>query len=120
MADAYQLLLEAPAEKLQGETFNIGNENLSIAGIAERVGRVVQEEFPEKGEIEVHNEPSDDRRSYHINSDKIRRVLGFQPRRTVEDAVRDLCDAFRHGLLPDSTEADRYYNVRSLQRLRAE
>ena len=50
--------------------------------------------FPEKGEIEIVTTPTDDNRSYHINSDKIHRVLGFAPKRTIEDAVRDLCRAF--------------------------
>ena len=38
---------------------------------------VVQKEFPEKGEISIHRTESDDNRSYHINSDKIKKVLGF-------------------------------------------
>ena len=52
---------------------------------------VVSQEFPEKGDVAIVTTPSDDLRSYHINSDKIKRVLGLQPRHTIEDAVRDLC-----------------------------
>ena len=37
--------------------------------IAEVVKKVVQEEFPERGELEIITMPSDDIRSYHINSD---------------------------------------------------
>lgn len=117
--DAVELLLAAPAEKVQKEIFNIGYENMSIADIAEVVKRVVQEEFPEKGEIPIDTAPSDDIRSYHINSEKVKRALGFQPKYRVEDAVRELCGAFRDGWLPRSMDDDRYFNVRRLKRLNA-
>lgn len=115
MVDAYELMLHAPHEKIHGEVFNIGIENQSIAQLALRVKRVVSEEMPEKGEIKIVTTPSDDDRSYHVNSDKIQRVLGYRPKRTVEDAVRDVVRAFRNHLLPDSFENDRYYNVRTLK-----
>lgn len=117
--DLCALLLEAPAEKVRNETFNCGHENMSIMEIGLLVKRVVEELMPEKGEIKLVTEPTDDVRSYHINSDKIRRVLGFAPKRTVEDAIRDLVAAFRAGKLPRSMEDDRYYNVRTLKKLRA-
>ena len=46
--------------------------------------------IPEKSKIDIVTTPSNDNRSYHVNSDKILRVLGFRPRRTIEDAVRDI------------------------------
>ncbi len=115
MADAYQLLLQVPAAKIQGETFNIGYQNLSITEIAKLVGMVVMEEYPEKGKIEIVTTSSDDRRSYHINSDKVREVLGFTPKRSIEDAVRDICRAMKAGKLPGSINDDRYFNVRTMK-----
>ncbi len=117
MVDAYELMLTAPHEKIHGETFNVGFENHSIAELAEKVRAVVMEEMPERGEIDIVTAPSDDNRSYRVNSDKIRRVLGFSPRRTIEDAIRDLTRAFRNHLLPDSFANDWYYNVRTMKRL---
>jgi nucleoside-diphosphate-sugar epimerase len=117
--DAVKLFLTAPSEKIQRETFNVGYQNLSIMDIARLVQRVVSKEFPEKGDVAIVTTPSDDLRSYHINSDKIRRVLGYAPRHSIEDAVRDLCQAFRDGLIPDSMNDDQYFNVRRLKRLRA-
>ena len=117
--DAVKLFLTAPAEKIQRETFNVGYQNLSIMDIARLVQRVVSKEFPEKGEVAIVTTPSDDLRSYHINSDKIRRVLGYAPRHSIEDAVRNLCQAFRDGLIPDGMNDDQYFNVRRLKRLRA-
>jgi nucleoside-diphosphate-sugar epimerase len=119
MVDAYELMLTAPHEKIHGEVFNIGFENHSIADLAKSVKKVVEEEFPDKGEIEIETTPSDDNRSYHVNSDKVNRVLGFTPKHTIEDAVRDLCRAFKAGKLPDSFDNDWYYNVRTMKQIGA-
>lgn len=117
--DAVQMFLEAPKEKIQGEIFNVGFQNLSLMEIANLVRKVVLEEFPAYGDLEIVTTPSDDIRSYHINSDKVTRALGFKPKYTIEDAVRELCVAFRDGRLPNSFDDDIYFNVRRLQRLKA-
>jgi nucleoside-diphosphate-sugar epimerase len=117
--DAVELLLAAPADKVQNEIFNVGYQNLSLMAIAELVRRVVAEEVPHRRHVDIVTTPSDDLRSYHINSDKIRRVLGYSPRHTIEDAVRELTRAFLANKLPNSMEDDRYYNVRLLKRLKA-
>ncbi|MGH6881388.1 NAD-dependent epimerase/dehydratase family protein [Hypericibacter sp.] len=119
MCDLYELLLELPDEKIAGETFNAGYQNMSIMDIALTVRDVVTKEFPGRGTIDIVTTPTDDIRSYHINSDKIRRMLGFSPSHAVEDAVRDLCKAFKANKLPNSMTDDRYFNVRRLKSLRA-
>jgi nucleoside-diphosphate-sugar epimerase len=119
MAAAYELMLEAPHEKIHGETFNIGFENHSIGDIAKIVKKVVEEEMPEKGNIDIVTTLSNDNRSYHVNSDKITRILGFKAKRTIEDAVRDLACAFRNHLLPNSFDDDWYYNVRTMKKIGA-
>ena len=118
MCDLYELLLELPDEKIAGQTFNAGYQNHSIMDIAKIVRQVVQEEFPDKGQIEIVTTPTDDIRSYHINSDRIAARLGFRPKRGIEDAVRDLCQAFKAGKLPDSMSDERYFNVKALKRRR--
>jgi nucleoside-diphosphate-sugar epimerase len=92
---------------------------MSIMDIARTVREVVKQEFPDRGDIDIVTTPTDDIRSYHINSDKIRRKLGFVPRHSVADAVRDLCKAFKAGKLPNSMTDDQYFNVRRLKALRA-
>lgn len=119
MVDAYELMLAAPHEKIQGAVFNIGFENHSIADLAHIVKRVVAEDMPERGAVHIVTTPSDDTRSYHVNSDKIYRMLGYRPKRTIEDAVRDLTRAFRNHLLDDSFDNDWYYNVRTMKRIGA-
>lgn len=119
MCDVYKLLLDIEPAKIAGKTFNCGFQNMSIMDIALVVKRVVAEEFPDKTDISIVTTPTDDIRSYHINSDKIQRELGFKPGYTIEDAVRDLCRAFKRGDIPNSLTDDRYYNVRTLKALKA-
>lgn len=118
-ADLCKVLLEAPDEKIYDEIFNCGYENMSIMEIAETVKKVVAEEFPNKDEISIEVSPSDDLRSYHINSDKVKEVLGFEPQYSVEDAIRGLCQAFRDGKLPNSFDDDKYFNVRTMKKVGA-
>ena len=118
-ADLCKLLLSVPAEKIANQIFNCGFENLSITDIAHLVKKVVEEEFPENGIIPIETTSSNDLRSYHINSGKIKYALGFEPKYSVEDAVRGLCEAFRQGKLPNSFEDNRYYNVRAMKAVEA-
>ena len=115
MCALYLLLLDCPAEAIANQVFNVGYQNHKVLALAEIVKTVVEREFPEGGAIAIERSESDDPRSYHINSDKLRDVLGFVPQHAVEDAVSDLCAAFRGGALPNCLTDDRYYNVRRMQ-----
>jgi nucleoside-diphosphate-sugar epimerase len=118
-ADLCKLLLSAPTGKIANQIFNCGYQNMTIMEIAQMVKKVVEQEFPEKAPIEIVTTPTDDNRSYHINSDKIKNVLGFTPKHTIEEAVRDLVRAFREGKIVNSFADDRFYNVRTLKKLKA-
>ncbi len=114
MADLYLQVLKEPAERIGGQVFNAGYENHSVSALALIVKQVVEKEL-ECGSIEIVTTPSDDLRSYHISSAKILRVLGYQPRRSIEDAVRGLVTAFRSGMLPDSMTRSTYFNIKRMQ-----
>ncbi|NCX93932.1 MAG: NAD-dependent epimerase/dehydratase family protein [Gammaproteobacteria bacterium] len=118
-ADLCKLLLTAPQDKIANETFNCGFQNMSIMAIAKIVKKVVEEIFPEKGSIPIDVTTSDDPRSYHINSEKIYRALGFKPKYSIEDAVRGLCTAFLEGRLPNSLDDNKYFNVRTMKAIGA-
>lgn len=118
-ADVVKLLLTAPNERIANDVFNVGYQNKSIMEIAQIVKKVVEEEFPDLGDLPIDVTESDDMRSYHINSDKITRTLGFSPRYSIEDAVRGLCKSFKAGDLPDSFENDQYFNVRTMKKIGA-
>ena len=71
--------------------------------------------FENRENIIIEKVATDDNRSYQINSDKIFKVLGYKPSRTLEDAVYDLCNAFKSGKLPNSLSDDKYMNVRVMK-----
>jgi nucleoside-diphosphate-sugar epimerase len=118
VTDLYAELLTMPAPLIAGQVFNYGHENHTVAEIGEIVRESVLEEMPGLAPIEMATSPSNDLRSYHISSEKIARQLGLEPRRSVKDAVVDLCAAFRAGKIPDPMTDIRYYNVRAVQMAR--
>src|SRR3989338_3660721 len=117
ISDLYVQLLELPDRLIAGEIFNAGYQNHTVAQIAQIVKTVVEREFPQKAPIQIQTSPTNDLRSYHVSSRKIAEKLGFVPKHTIEDAVRDICDAFKAGKLPNSLDDDRYFNVRTIKKL---
>jgi len=111
MADLYVKALEWPAESIDGQIYNAGYHNQRVMEIAERVRNVVG------SDVTIVTTPADDNRSYHISSAKIKRELGFEAHRTIEDAVTDLVGAFCLGRIANSMTDDRYYNIKRMQRL---
>ncbi len=109
MADLYVRLLELPAEKVANKIWNAGFENYKVSEIAEMVRGVINPDLP------VKTVPSNDPRSYHVSSRKIAQDIGFVAKHTIEDAVRDLADAFSKGLVPDPMTDPRYYNIKLMQ-----
>ena len=118
MTDLYVDLLAIPAAMIAGKVFNAGYENHTVAELGGMVHAVVLREMPHLAPIETTTTPSNDTRSYHISSEKIARELGWKPKRTIEDAVVDLCRAFRAGKLPNPLTDIRYYNVKTVQAAR--
>ncbi len=104
ITDLYIFLLERPG--ITG-VFNAGFENISIREIAERVARSIP--------AEIIVTPSNDPRSYRQNSDKLR-AAGFAPRKTVDDAIREIVVAYQRGELKD---IDRWHNLKWMQRMMA-
>ena len=118
MCDLYKLLLIIDDNKIAGQTFNAGYENQSIMDIAQIVKKVVETQYPELGEISIEKTSSDDIRSYHINSDKIKNTIGFFPKFTIEDAVKDLCVAMKLNKIPNSMTDDNYFNMKQIKKLK--
>jgi nucleoside-diphosphate-sugar epimerase len=112
MVDVYLLLLNAPADEIDGQVFNAGYGNHSVMQLAEMVRSQVGEH------VKLTVKPTDDPRSYHVSSRKIQRQLGFTPQYPIERAVADLIRAFGDGKLPNSLEDPRYFNIRTMQRLK--
>ena len=111
MTDLYVQLLEEPDERLQGRIWNVGCQNYTVREIAEMVRGVVGPQLP------IETQTTDDNRSYRVTSRKIKQELGFEPRHTVEQAVRDLKAAFEAGRIPSPLDDPRYYNIKTMQKV---
>jgi nucleoside-diphosphate-sugar epimerase len=109
MTDFYAFLLELPDAKIDRKIYNVGYENYKVKEIAELVKKVIDPKLP------IITTPSDDNRSYHVSSRKVKDELGFVPMRTIEEAVSDLKKAFDEGKIPDSMTDMRYYNIKTMQ-----
>jgi nucleoside-diphosphate-sugar epimerase len=89
ITDLYIFLLGRP--DITG-VYNAGFENISILNIAEMVA--------ERTKAKISIKPSNDPRSYRVNSDKLL-ATGFAPKKTVGDAISEICAAYKTGALKD-------------------
>jgi nucleoside-diphosphate-sugar epimerase len=109
VAEAISRCLEAPLELVGGEVFNVGSAmgNLRLV----ELGEVVREVVPA---VEVSVQRSaEDTRNYRVSFDKVRRVLGFEAQRTVQDAVEEIVEAVGRGEISNYRRPE-YSNVKWL------
>jgi dTDP-glucose 4,6-dehydratase len=80
-------LLEAPADKVDGETFNIGSgKEWDVLEITERILRLTGK--PADLVRHVEDRPGHDRR-YALDCRKIERVVGWKPKREFEQGLAE-------------------------------
>ena len=109
MINLYGLLLQAPAEKINGRTFNFGFENLKVIEIA----RVIQGELADLN-VEIKVTDTLDRRDYHISSKKIIETLGYQPVSSIRQEVAELRRVLESGQFADIDAAE-HYNMKFMK-----
>src|SRR5436853_2701395 len=97
VCDLYVQLLTAPKELVAGEIFNAAYQNQTVSELANIVREVAEEEMPEKKPIRIETTSSNDPRPYHVSSQKIATRLVWHPRRNIQEAVLDLCNAVQLG-----------------------
>lgn len=112
MVRFYELLLEAPKEKIHKQAFNVSYQNVTIRELAEMVKRVISDDT-----IEFEVVPTDDPRSYHVNTNKMKEVLNFECRYSIEDAIKSLIEAYNKGLIVDGMNNPLYYNIKRMQEI---
>ena len=103
MARLYLFALENPT-LLEG-IFNAGFENLSILDIAKKI----TQKIPAK----IIITPSNDPRSYRLNSDKLLKT-GFEPKFGVDDAIDEIQTLYNKKILDDKEE---FYNLKVMKKL---
>jgi nucleoside-diphosphate-sugar epimerase len=95
---AAMTVLDAPAEDVRGEVFNVGGEegNHTKRMVVERA----LEALGGDGRV-IFTEGGDDARNYKVSFEKIRERLGFNTRHTVGDSIERLIAGIRAGLFAD-------------------
>ncbi len=109
MVRAYELFISADSQKINRKIFNIGFENLTVNQLAHKVQKVIGLD------VKIKKLPSEDNRSYHISSEKIKNELGFFTKYNILNAVEDLKIAFEKKILINSLTNENYFNIKKMQ-----
>ena len=111
VARAFTMALEAPAEKVAGEIFNVGGngQNHTIAELGNLVAQTV-------GNVTVESRDEvTDARNYRVDFSKIRTVLGFEPDYTVAMGIEEVAWAVRNNVHLQNYNNPVFSNVASLK-----
>ncbi len=113
---AFLAALEAPAEAVSGEAFNVGDSahNYRIRDLAEIVAEVVP-----GCRLDYASDAGPDKRSYRVSFEKIRRVLpAFHTEWDARRGAGQLYDAYRSsGLTLEEFEGPRYQRISHIKKL---
>jgi dTDP-4-amino-4,6-dideoxygalactose transaminase len=110
-ARACLALLEAPANLVSGQIFNVGSDisNTRIIDLAQRVSRII-------GNIGIEiPKDDDDLRNYRVQFGKIRQALGFKCDISIDEGIVEVRDELlKSGIEPFSAD---YFNVQRMKQL---
>jgi nucleoside-diphosphate-sugar epimerase len=109
MVGSYLAILVADSKKINGEIFNVGFKNQTVNELANDVKEVIG------SNVKIIHTESDDNRSYHVSSEKIKDVLKFTTKFTIRDAVADLKNAFEKKYLLNTFNDEFFFNIKRMQ-----
>jgi nucleoside-diphosphate-sugar epimerase len=114
ICSAFLAVLNTPADRVRGEAFNIApaGANYLIRDVAETVAGIVPD-----CEVTFADEASSDARNYRVTVQKaLDTLIGFEPKWTVTDGVRELLAAYQqHGLTLEEFEGPRFKRISRIQ-----
>lgn len=113
-AEAVILCLEAAIDVVRGQVFNVGStqQNYRILQVAKLIAELIP-----GTSIEISEDQADEK-NYYVLCDKISRLLGFQPKKTIRDAILEIHEAFTQRWITDY-QANEYNNFRFLESARS-
>jgi nucleoside-diphosphate-sugar epimerase len=105
-SNAFITVLRSSADKVSYNVFNVGDtsENYTKQMLIDEIKKVLPEskiKYVDKDE---------DPRDYRVNSDKIKRELGFEITMRVPDGIEEVRRMVQEGVIQDP-EDQRYYNI---------
>jgi len=111
MCRAYLTILSKPSNIIANKIYNVGSDNLTLDEIASKVNQFVSPTIP------VVHQDTNDLRSYRVDSAFIKQDLGFEPIYKVDDAIKDLVQAFNKEYFDSPLENSRYFNIKKMKEL---
>lgn len=111
MCRAYLTILSKPSNMIANKIYNVGSDNLTLDEIASKVNQFVNPTIP------VVHQDTNDLRSYRVDSAFIKKDLGFEPIYKVDDAIKDLVQAFDRDYFDSPLENSRYFNIKKMKEL---
>jgi nucleoside-diphosphate-sugar epimerase len=105
-ANAFLAVLQAPRQKIAYRVYNVGDtgENYTKQMLVEELKKLLPNARVK------YTKQHDDPRDYRVNSDRIKKELGFSITKTVPQGMREILDVVRLGVITDP-DNQRYYNI---------
>ena len=105
-SNAFITVLRSPDKKVAYNVFNVGDteENYTKQMLIDEIKKVLPE-----ARIK-YVDKNDDPRDYRVNSDKIKKELGFEISMRVPDGIMEVKRMIQEGIIQDP-EDQRYYNI---------
>ena len=114
MVNSYLSVLNADPKVVNGEIFNVGFKNQTVNELALDVKAVIGDD------VKIVKTETNDNRSYHVSSQKIKDAIGFETQYTVRDAVLNLKEAFEKKLLINTFDDEMFFNIKRMNSLELE
>ncbi len=109
VARAHIRCIEAPESKVKGEIFNVVYKNFRILELAHWIKEALKPKLKHNVDIDVRFGKAESR-SYRISGEKLKDVLGFEPRQSIEDCALEILAALQKGKYTDFANPI-YYNI---------
>ena len=105
-SNAFITVLRASKDKVAYNVFNVGDtaENYTKEMLVEEIRRALPESNIK------YIDKNEDPRDYRVNSDKIKRELGFEVTMRVPDGIEEVKRIIQEGVIQDP-EDQKYYNI---------
>ena len=108
-ADGYLLFLKSKSQKIKKQVYHLGGNKLNHT--IEEIAEIVKSIVPG---TKIAFQETPDKRSYHLNFDKVRKELGFKPKHDVRDAALTVKRALDNNIITNFRDP-LYFNVERMK-----
>lgn len=107
-ADIYSKTIELENEHINGKIFNIGEDSLNLR-IVDLIG-YFNKVFPE---LTVEKSDNEDKRSYKVSFNKIKKEIGWSPKNSITDGIIEIKHRLEKNEIKDFRDIN-YYNIKRM------